>query len=115
MPNYKETTAAGTAWTRCNAITISNRIEGSKLFPLEPMPAAHFYEERVVSVEGAVSVCADIGRISKAFNPTDTITLLDPVTGEATGETATHGALYGILFSLYIQTAQERDAQLAVT
>jgi hypothetical protein len=109
MPNYKETTAPGTAWTRCNAITISNRIEGSKMFALEPTPTAHFYEERVVSVEGAGNVCADIGRISKPFNPTDTITLLDPATGEATGETVTHGALYGILFSLYMQTAVERD------
>jgi hypothetical protein len=35
--------------------------------------------------------------------------MLNPETGEATGATVTHAELYAILFSLYMQTAVERD------
>ena len=111
--NYKKTTATGTSWVRCRAITITNPLAGAEdadPFTRLPIgPTAHFTEEKVLSLDGA-NVQLPAGSCSKVFNPADTITLLDPTTGEPTGEAVTHAALYGILFSLYMQTAIERDA-----
>ena len=109
--NYKETSLAGTSWVRCRAITITNPLAGTEELDHtgQPIgPTAHFTEEKVVTMEGA-DLRIPAGSCSKPFSPTDTITLLDPATGEATGATVTHAALYGILFSLYMQTAVERD------
>jgi hypothetical protein len=110
--NYKETSLAGTSWVRCQAIVITNPLAGTEdndpRTGLPVGPTAHFTEEKVVTMEGA-DLRIPAGSCSKPFNPTDTITLLDPATGEPTGEIVTHAALYGILFSLYMQTAVERD------
>jgi hypothetical protein len=45
----------------------------------------------------AITLAANVGK------------MLNPETGEATGATVTHAELYAILFSLYMQTAVERD------
>jgi len=100
--NYKQTELAGTSWVRCRAVTINNPLT-------DGTPMAYFQEEKVVSVEGS-NLRVDSGACSKAFDPAGTITLINPETGEPTGETVTHADLYAILFSLYMQTALERDA-----
>lgn len=41
--------------------------------------------------------------------------MLNPETGEPTGATVTHGELYAILYSLYMQTALERDVAISDT
>ena len=102
--NYKQTDLAGTSWVRCRTVTINNPLS-------DAVPIAYFQEEKVVSV-GGVNLKVDVGSCAKAFDPAATIALLDPATGEPTGETATHAELYSILFSLYMQTALERDASL---
>ena len=99
---------ATTSWVRCRAITITNPLPGQVAGHVPEVPTAYFTEEKVLNLDGA-NVQLPAGSCSKPFNPTDTITLLDPATGEPTGETVTHAALYGILFSLYMQTAVERD------
>ena len=110
--NYKETALAGTSWVRCRAITITNPLAGTEETDqrtgLLVGPTAFFTEEKVVTMDGA-DLRVPSGYCSKAFNPEDTITLINPETGEVTGATVTHGALYEILYSLYMQTALERD------
>jgi hypothetical protein len=108
--NYKETTLSGTSWTRCRCVTITNPLADTEFDknnnPLGPV--AYFQEQKVISIDGAQTT-VDAGSCRKAFDPAATIPMLDPATGETTGSSVTHGELYAILFSLYMQTAVERD------
>ncbi len=67
-------------------------------------------EEDVISI-GDSTIKTSVGTISKVFSPLEEITILNPTTGDPTGTTTTHEELYTILYSLYMQTALERDAQ----
>lgn len=104
MANYKEQIGTGSAWTRCKAIAIEN--------PLSGLAYVNFTETRCASV-GEFSSEQFTGVLHKEFNPSEEIELRDPSTGEAVGATMTHGELYVALYSLYIQTATERDAAVA--
>lgn len=103
--NYKESTLTGTSWTRCRCVTITNPLAGTT------PPTAYFQEERVVEIDGG-NTTMDASSCSKPFDPASVITMLNPITGLPTGTTTTHGELYAILYSLYMQTAIERDAAL---
>lgn len=111
MANYRETSLAGVSWIRCRNITITNPLASTK----EPgsdklaIPTAYFQEEKVISIDG-IRNTLDVGSCFKQFNPASTIPIINPDTGMPTGNTATHAELYVILYSLYLQTAQERDA-----
>lgn len=117
--NYKQTNLAGTSWVRCKSISITNPLPGgtevsydsiTKRQILTPIvPTAYFQEEKVISIDD-VQNTIDIGICTKKFNPTDIINLRNPETGGLVGTTATHGDLYVLLYSLYLQTAEERDA-----
>ena len=112
--NYKETTVNGSSWVRCRAVTINNPLPGNTLSDMPQPdgatgPVVYFQEEKVVSLDGS-NIHMDAGSCHKPFDPAATIPLLDPTTGEPTGTTVTHAELYAILFSLYMQTALERDA-----
>lgn len=118
MANYKEQTLAGTSWVRCNIMSVSNPLPntGPKIPGTNEYigPIARFLEEKVINIDGIPTVISpESTTCEKRFSPTATITLLNPETNLPTGQTMTHGELYGILYSLYIQTALERDAALA--
>jgi hypothetical protein len=104
MADYKQSTVAGTAWQRCSEVRIANPYQGFGGTPL-----VTFGEEQIINVGGKY-VRQYVGELHKGFDPAATIAMLNPVTGESLGTTVTHGELYAILFSLYMQTAQERDA-----
>lgn len=110
MANYRETNLTGVSWVRCRAITINNPIEGT-MDPnnsLPDVPVAYFQEEKVISIDGVRNLVS-AGYCSRKFTPTDVINLRDPDTGELTGATSSHSELYKLLYSLYLQTALERD------
>jgi hypothetical protein len=111
--NYKETTLAGTSWTRCRCVTITNPLPGhghiQAITGIEEGPTAFFQEEKVVS-DGSVQTSSDAGSCRKAFDAWAAIPMLNPSTSEPTGASVTHAELYAILYSLYMQTATERDA-----
>jgi hypothetical protein len=104
MADYKEQTLTGSQWQRCRTVTIQN--------PYGGQPMAYFQEEMLATV-GADTIQRDVGSCSAPFNPASTIPLLDTTTLLPTGDTVTHGALYQILFSLYMQTALDRDVLAA--
>ena len=117
MANYKETDLAGVSWVRCRAVTIINPIEGTidPSIPNAPsVPTAYFQEEKVISIDG-VRTLIDSGSCFKKFNSTEVINLRNPDTGELTGGTSSHAELYSILYSLYLQTAIERDEAVTAT
>ena len=101
MPDYKESILSGTEWQRCNVVVVTN--------PLSGTPKISFEEERVVSVGGRV-IKEGIGGCQKAFTPAAAFPLLDPSTNLPVGASMTHADLYVALYSLYMQTALERDA-----
>lgn len=111
--NYKQTAVAGTSWIRCSAIHISNPLEDSENANISTLgPSAVFTEQKVIAMEGT-DITIPAGTCSKTFNPMETITIVNPETGQPTGNTITHAELYVILYSLYLQTAQERDMLVA--
>lgn len=110
--NYQESNLTGTSWVRCNKVVLNNPLAGS---PPDPMlgaavPFITFEEEKVMVIDGS-TVKMPISSCQKVFDPiAGTIPLLDPITGISLGTSVTHAELYTILFSLYLQTALERDA-----
>ena len=102
MPNYKSTTVGGDAWTRCHTVTIRN--------PLAGVPRIEFAEEQVIAI-GDKTLHQWTDCVNKDFASDGTFPLLDPTTNATTGATMTHAQLYVALYSLYMQTAAERDAQ----
>ena len=117
--NYQESSLTGTSWVRCKSVTITNPLPGSPewlqanmMNPLTPVVApqrAYFTEEKIISIDGANSSVAAAGCM-KPFDPAAAIPMRDPETGDLTGTSVTQGELYVILYSLYMQTALERDA-----
>lgn len=78
---------------------------------LDDIPMCQFAESRVTAVAGSKSE-QPIGIISSTFNPTATVPLRDPETGELTGDSTTQAQLYQLLYSLYMQIALERDSTI---
>ena len=117
--NYQESNLTGTSWVRCKSVTITNPLPGSPewvqatlLNPLNTVVApqrAYFAEEKIISIDGANSSVTAAGCM-KPFDPAATIPMRNPETGALTGETVLQAELYTILYSLYMQTALERDA-----
>lgn len=100
MADYKQAELSGTEWQRCNVVVVAN--------PLNGIPKISFEEEKVLSM-GTNTFKQNIGGCYKNFSPTGSFPVLDVQTNEPTGAVMTHNELYVALYSLYMQTAQERD------
>jgi hypothetical protein len=122
--NYNETTLSGSSWVRCNYISISNLLQDYEDINAVAMPSGvnidktpliSFSEETVVTLQNNKVLRTPLGGQSlvKRFNITETFPVLNPETNLPTGQTLSHQDLYVYLYSLYIQTATERDAQNA--
>lgn len=100
MANYNETDVTGTEWQRCYGVSIANPLEGPKF--------VQFAEERVFNLTtGQVSQC--VAGCQVQYEPAAQFDVLDPSTGQPTGQKMTHAELYKILYSLYMDTASKRD------
>lgn len=110
--NYKQSDITGITWTRCRAVTINNPLPGKgqiNIVTSQPIgPNCVFLEETALST-GTETLTFDSSVCQTTYVPTNIITLLDPTTGNATGETVTQEKLYQILYSLYLSTAIARD------
>lgn len=105
MPDYKETTIEGKKWQRSCRVIIENPRKGS--------PSVTYIEQEIIDV-GDDEVIRDIGSISRPFDPAATFPLIDPVTMEPTGKTATMAQAYVLLHSYYLHIASERDVAAQV-
>ena len=104
MADYKETTLAGTAYTRANAITIANPRIGVK--------AINFSEEQVINL-GSETIVRPQGGFQEPFTTENAGTefpLVNPLDGTPLGMTSTYTEVHVILHSLYFHLAQRRDA-----
>lgn len=102
MPDYKESTLAGTKWQRCCRVVISN-VYGKT-------PVVELVEEAALS-DGAAVVTNPLGRLAVSFDQSAEVPVLDLITGLPTGQVITHLEMYQHLFSLYMQKATLRDNQ----
>jgi hypothetical protein len=100
MPNYKESDVSGIAWQRCHTITIENQLENPKRI--------NFQEEQVINFNDKIYHQWVVG-CGKDFDANGSFPILDPETNAETGVVMTHQQLYIALYSLYMQTAAERD------
>lgn len=119
MADYKESSISGTSWVRCKTVTITNPIAGTTQQDARPghmgeiiavVPTVYFQEEKVLQI-GTDKILTDSGYCSKEFDAVNgSIPLRNPSTGDLLGTSVSHSELYVILYSLYLQTAMERDA-----
>lgn len=100
---YKSSTLTGNTWVRCYQIEIIN--------PRGGQPTVAFQEEERMAIDGGKELNVGNSSINIAFNPSKSVPLLNPMTGEYLGANITYGDIYGILYSAYISAALERDAQ----
>lgn len=107
MPDYKETTVAGAAYTRAYQVVIANPLVGTK--------AINFLEERVINFDND-QIRQQIGGVQEPFTPenlTEEFPLLNPVDGTPLGMAMQYRDLYAALHSLYFHVAGKRDAAIA--
>lgn len=106
QPDYRQQTFTGSKWTRCLHLEANN--------PYGGQPSIRFDEEERVSLQDGQTLGKATGAISRPFtDPLAEFPLLDPTTGAPTGGNLTHGQVYAILWSLYMDSAKLRDAQEA--
>jgi hypothetical protein len=102
--DYQYTAVTGESWLRAKRIVIDN--------PLNGLPIAKFVEERVVNIAGGEQYFRDQGTLEVPATEEQMgteIPILDPTTGEPTGQVVTYGEAYNLLKSAYIHFAQLRD------
>jgi hypothetical protein len=103
MMNYQESQIQGSTWTRCRAVTVVNPHASTGQTPM-----AYFQEEKAIAFDNTV-LLSDRGSCGVEFDAAATVTMLDPQTGQPTGQTFTHADLYRMMFSLYMDAAKKRD------
>lgn len=102
MADYQETSVAGTMWRRAKMINIWN--------PLDGAPRVCFTEEDVVKLaDGKVITSGDSTFINANYEAAKSFNIIDPITGQPTGQAMTQEQLYGLVYSLYRSLALERD------
>lgn len=103
MNLYKQENKEISTYLRTNKVVLNN--------PLNAVPGVQIYEEKVLDVAGDVST-KQVSILTKSFtseNASTEFPLLNPVTLEPTGQTATYADVYAMIASLYLSMATERD------
>ena len=107
MPDYKETTVAGTAYTRAHQVVIANPSVGTK--------AISFYEEQVINLVDE-QIIRQQGGVQEPFtadNANEEFALVNPIDGTPIGMTMEYKDVHVALHSLYYHVAAKRDAAVA--
>ena len=107
MPDYKETTVAGTAYTRAHQVVIANPSVGTK--------AVSFYEEQVINLADE-QIIRQQGGVQEPFtadNANEEFALVNPIDGTPLGLTMEYKDVHVALHSLYYHVASKRDAAVA--
>lgn len=100
---YSEASVSGVTWRRCHQVVLENPRQGQRVI--------RFDEEDLLQLDGGREIRTDAGTLPLAFDPAATFELIDPVTGEPLGQTASHAQAYTLIYSAYRAAAAARDAQ----
>ena len=104
MSNYQETQISGTSHKRAHQIIIHNTYGINPIVQFREEVIAQVGEQQFREDAGAMSISPDMEKV---------VPILNPLTGEATGQSMTMGEGYAFIYSAYIQAALERDAAQA--
>jgi hypothetical protein len=107
MANYKEQSEAGQSWQRAHHVAINNRFG--------ELPVVTFAEETAAILSGAGFFAKPAGAITKQIaNFGESFPLINPLTGEPTGQSMSYFEMQQAIYSAYIYEAAKRDAALLV-
>jgi hypothetical protein len=93
---------SGESFTRCPQIVVDNR--------LGTAPTVTFHQERVIGLADGATTKAPMQPVVMAFDPTAEIPIINPETGEHTGQTMTQAEVYAAVYSAYLATVAPPDA-----
>lgn len=97
------TSVAGESYRRCNQVVIDN--------PLGGAPAVTFGQEAIIGTGSGQVAHIPLQPIQMAFDPSGTIAIINPQTGDPTGETSTFGEIYALIYSAYLAAAAPAPEQ----
>jgi len=100
MADYKQTSIAGQQWNRFSRVVIDN--------PRNAAPSVICVEQEVIALE-AGEVVRDVGNLHFPFDPSAEFPILNPVTNEPTGATATGAQVYALVYGYVMSEAAKRD------
>lgn len=92
-----QTPVAGESYRRCFQVVIDNPLVGN--------PTVMFSQETIVGTDAGSVLRIHIQPLPLAFDPTAEIAVIDPETGEPTGDVVTQADVYALIFSAYIAAA----------
>jgi hypothetical protein len=104
MTLYQPSNVVGTKYTRAYRVECQN--------PLDGQTSITFAEQSVVNLDDGTVITKDLGNLNEVLTEENTTTefaLLNPVTGESTGQSMSYGDIFTALYSLYIDLATNRD------
>lgn len=106
MPNYLESNVVGSKYVRCKSLHVSNPLNGVKYISME--------EEQVIQLEDE-SISKPYSAMSKMLTEETANTTFDILNPEDNSvvSSMTYQDVYAVLYSLYMHSALERDAQEA--
>jgi hypothetical protein len=85
---------AGESYIRCPQVIIDNRLGAT--------PSVTFHRESVIGIEGGSVMRQPMSPREIALDPASVVQILNPETGEATGQTVTHGEIYALIYSVFV-------------
>lgn len=94
---------AGESYMRCYQIVIDNR--------LGQPPEVVYSQERVIADHGGAVSRHPTGTLRHHYDPAATIPVINPETGEPTGESVTQQQLMVLVYSAYINAATPENEE----
>lgn len=101
-PDYRQSTVTGKRWRRSLHGEFSNPYQGGAWIRFD-------WEDRVLLEDGTTVAMPAPSTLRHFDNPGAELAVLNPETGEPTGQVITHGALYAIMWSLARESARLQD------
>lgn len=104
MANYQESNVTGTKYRRAYQVHVANGMTNKVIT---------FHEEDVINLSNDV-IQQKAGSVSKPFtndNANTSFSIVDPSTGNDSGQSMTYQDVYVALYSLYLHLAKERDSE----
>lgn len=97
----------GESYIRCPQVVIDNRLGAA--------PRVTFDRESVLGVEGGAVMRQPMSPRVMTFDPSVEVPVLNPETGEPTGQTITHGEIYALIYSAFVaaETAPSHNEEIA--
>lgn len=85
---------SGDSYVRCPQVIVDNR--------LDKTPLVTFHRERILGLDGGAIMREPMSPRIVPFDPAASVDVIDPETGDPTGQTITHGELYALIYSVFI-------------